>query len=143
MRFIRLLFVLGLLSSCCRAPFLFERETVTTLTLVSTKMTNEGAPLYVVLKFTDFPHFLVDDYLSIIDLSLSSDPNCSSFITLCVLPGKREKVVVKQSQDQCMAIYCLFTNCGERWKQLIDTCEGYQSVTIYLGENEISAIELH
>jgi predicted component of type VI protein secretion system len=129
-------------SGCTRPICVSEAEPAITLTMTSTKSTNDGTPFYVVLKFTDFPHFLVDDYQTIADLSASSNLDPASFMSVCLIPGKTERRIVVPPPDQSIAIYCLFTECGEEWKHLIDARETCQEVTIALGEHEINSVEM-
>jgi hypothetical protein len=139
-----LLFLLPLFlcSGCFRRTYVPESEPATTISFVSTKATNAGTPFYIVLKFTDFPGFLVDDYQTIANLSSAPDSNTDSFISLCLIPGKTEKIKSKPPPGQSTAIYCLFTDCGEQWKYLIEAKEECQEVTILLGEHEISAVSM-
>ncbi|MCE5318359.1 MAG: hypothetical protein LLG04_13495 [Parachlamydia sp.] len=128
-------------SGCFRRPVESEPETVTTLTILSTKATNEGAPLYIVLKFTDFAGFLVDDYQTVADLSCAPVTN-SSFTTFCLIPGRKETRIARPPPGQSTAIYCLFTKCGEKWKHLIHVDEYCKEAIITLGEHEINSVEL-
>ncbi len=137
-----LLLILSLMSSCTHSSYVADEAPATTLTITSTKETNGGTPLYVVLKFTDFPHFLMEDYISITDYSISSNPDFTCFTTLCLIPGKSVKFVAEPPPGQSTGIYCLFTQCGERWKQLIDPSDGCKEVHVVLGEHEISSVEM-
>lgn len=141
---IRLLMVLAVLicSGCWRhREVICEPETITTLTILSTKATNDGAPLYIVLKFTDFAGFLVDDYQTVADLSCSTEVD-SSFTSFCLIPGRKETRIARPPPGQSIAIYCLFTNCGEKWKHLIHLDEYCKEAIITLGEHEISSVEM-
>lgn len=128
-------------SACARHEVICDPQTVTTLTILSTKATNEGAPLYIVLKFTDFAGFLVDDYQTVADLSCATETN-ASFTSFCLIPGRKETRIARPPPGQSTAIYCLFTNCGEKWKHLIHVDEYCKEVIITLGEHEITSVEM-
>jgi len=141
-RLIQLL-LLGLCCVSCSKPTSGAVEAqVTTFTIKSTKTTNDGAPFYVILKFTDFPHFLMDDYQTIANLSSMAQADNNSFMSICLIPGKTEKRIAIPPAELSTGIYCLFTNCGEEWKHLIDAKEGCNEVTIVLGDHEIKSVEI-
>lgn len=124
---------------CLRRTYISEGESATKITITSSKTTNDGAPFYVVLKFTDFGQFLVDDYQTVADLSASENSDCS-IMRVCMIPGRTQSRIAKPPPGQLIAVYCLFTHCAERWKYLIDT--DCQDVTIGLGAHEISSVQM-
>ena len=89
-----------LLVGCTRSYYVPDEEPATKLNLCATKTTNGGAPLYVVLKFTDFTQFLVDDYHSVAECSITSKSDTADFSNVCVIPGKSVTVVATPASGQ-------------------------------------------
>jgi predicted component of type VI protein secretion system len=144
-QYVRHAFISCLLLLCCtgclRRSTISEVEPATRVTITSSKTTNGGAPFYVVLKFTDFGQFLVDDYQTIANLSASENPDSCSIMRICMIPGKTESRIAKPPPGQLIGVYCLFTKCDERWKYFIDT-QDCQDVTLGLGAHEISSVQM-
>ena len=128
-------------SSC--TPFASEREIGgegerTILQIKTLKSTNQGTPFYVVLKFTDFPNFLGEDYQAIARLGEEEGEDYKSF---CVIPGMTKTIKIKPHKEKYAAVYFLFTNPSEDWKYLIEPQENVKNISISLGVHEINHIK--
>lgn len=119
----------------------FSGSNLTTIKIQSTKTTNYGAPFYILVKATDFPTFLTDDYEKIVSLVINPDNEQECFATICIVPGINQKLKVSTPDDKSIAIYCLFTNPGEAWKHIFELEEKNQTIKLLLGEHEIISIE--
>lgn len=122
----------------------FSGPNFTTIEIQTTKSTNHGAPFYVLVKSTDFPSFLADDYLKI-STSISRPEKTEdqpSYTLACIVPGINQIVKVETPENKSLAVYCLFTNPGEAWKYIFELESECQTIEVFLGENEIISIEV-
>lgn len=119
----------------------FSGPNMTTIEIQTTKATNYGTPFYILVKSSDFPHFLADDYQKIAALVANpgSDPTCLA--TVCVVPGINQTIKAETPDNKLIAIYCLFTNPAEVWKHFFELGEECPDITLVLGENEILSID--
>lgn len=118
----------------------FSGPNLTTIEIQTTKSTNNGTPFYVLVKSTDFPNFLIDDYHKIAALVANPPADQTCFATACIVPGINQKVNIETPADKSVAVYCLFTNPGEGWKHIFELEGECQTIKIVLGENEIISI---
>lgn len=113
-----------------------------TFQIRTTSSTNQGTPLYVVIKETKMVNFLVEDYNKIATQSFWKDEDPSKLIKKVLVPGKTHKIKLKPSDpNQSVGIYFLFTNPGESWKYIIDQPKS-QKVKVLLGKDEYEAINV-
>jgi predicted component of type VI protein secretion system len=126
--------------SLCLLTGCASRSTPETVTfqIKTTEKTNQGIPLYALVKSTDFSHFLSDDYRKIAHQKMiaEADPTCH---LACLIPGETKTIRVEKKDDKPIAIYFIFTQPGEEWKYMINE-EKVQHAKILLGEKEIKAI---
>lgn len=116
----------------------------TTVQVKTTSSSNCGAPLYVLIKTTDFSNFLVDDYQKIAQMVTfppeDEDPSC--FQIFCMVPGSTKTLRFVIPEEESIAIYCLFTNPGPCWKRIFDQQLDCRNIKITLGEYEIQSVEM-
>lgn len=111
-----------------------------TLKIRSSKCTNNGAPFYALVKSTDFPTFLTDDYQKIANLVANPPEEEGCFQTFCIVPGKDHMVTVETPDVESIAVYFLFTTPGDIWSQILELEEGCPIIRITLEGNEIASI---
>ena len=115
---------------------------VTTIKIHSSKITNFGAPFYVLIKATDFPTFLIDDYSSYLtDLMINPPEDQTSFAISCIVPGQQQTIKIETPDNKSIAVYCLFTSPGDVWKQIIELEEDCQTIKIMLEGNELVSVD--
>lgn len=112
-----------------------------TIKIKSAKSTNAGAPFYLLVKATDFPTFLSEDYEKVVHLLDNPSLDQPCFGTFCIVPGWDQRIAVETPPDaRSIAVYFFFTHPGNIWKQIIELEEGCSSIKIVLGDNEIVSI---
>lgn len=67
----------------------FSDDNLTTIKIESDKCTNQGGPFYVLIKATDFPTYVTEDYEKIANTVISGKPQGDCFEAICVIPGKK------------------------------------------------------
>lgn len=105
----------------------------------TTKETNFGTPFYVLVKSTDLPHFLTDDYQKVAHQNLLKNEDPEYLNTTFLLPGETKTIEVKSPKNKSTAIYFIFTHPGEEWKYIVNE-EGPHKVKILLSQNEIACV---
>ena len=95
---------------------------------------------YALVKPTDFPTFLTDDYSKIASLLATPPEDDESIATFCIVPGKDQMFTIDTPDVQSLGVYFLFTTPGNIWKQILELEEGCPTVKIVLEGNEISSI---
>lgn len=88
------------------------------LAVQSTKKTNDGRPLHVVVRAVDRETWAADSYASIADLVSRKDG--SVLTTFVVFPGHEAEAALQVSAKAPIAVYFLFTKPGKPWRKLID-----------------------
>jgi hypothetical protein len=88
------------------------------LAVQSTKKTNDGRPLHVVVRAVDRETWAADSYASIADLVSRKDE--SVLTTFVVFPGHESEATLQVSPRNPIAVYFLFTKPGKPWRKLID-----------------------
>ncbi len=114
---------------------------ISTIKIKSSKSTNEGTPFYVLIKATNFPTFLTDDYPNIAELIVNPPEDQTCFATCCIVPGQQQTVKIETPEDKSIAVYFLFTSPGDVWKQIILLEESCSTIKILLEGNEIISID--
>ncbi len=132
-------------SSCSCVSYFFgseEKEREITLNVKTAESTNDHAPLYLLIRETDFPHYLMEGYQQIAaDVSLP-DEEAPPLATLCLFPGTTQTVILKPLENKAIAFYALFTKPGQEWKSILNTRQEYTEVDVVLGEHEIESIHI-
>ena len=88
------------------------------LAVHSTRETNDGRPLHVVVRAVDPETYAADSYASIADLVSRKDE--SVLTTFVVFPGHAAEAALQVSASAPIAVYFLFTKPGKPWRTLID-----------------------
>lgn len=112
-----------------------------TIKIKSSKTTNHGAPFYALVKATDFPTYMADNYVKISSEVAAPPEDLACFETFCIVPGKDQMITVETPDISSIGIYFLFTDPGSIWKQLIELEEGRPVIKIVLEDNKIASIE--
>lgn len=117
-----------------------QKTTVQVKTNISS---NCGAPLYVLVKTTDFSSFLFDDYQKIVQMVANPNEEENPGVQVfCLVPGSSKTLRIEVPEGESIAVYCLFTEPGPGWKRIFDQQADCRNIKIFLGEHEIQSIEL-
>jgi hypothetical protein len=112
-----------------------------TVKIRSSKNTNQGAPFYLVVKATDFPSFLSENYNEIAHLLDTPPKEESCFEIYCIVPGKDQMFTIERPPEACsLGFYFLFTNPGNIWKQIVEIIDGTPVIRIVLDRNEVISV---
>lgn len=111
-----------------------------TIKIKSSKCTNNGAPFYALVKSTDFPTFLTDDYSKIANLVSNPPEGEACFEVFCIVPGKDQAITIAAPEVKSLGVYFLFTTPGTTWKQILELEEGCPTIKIVLDNNEIGSV---
>lgn len=137
----RWLIVLFCICCQCEAGFTdFFVSKTKTLRVETTSTTNDRTPVYLLVKATDFSHFLLDDYQTI--AALVAKPDEEGYLaSLCLIPGTTKTLTIEET-EQPIAFYALFTKPSEGWKYLLNTEESFKKIEVVLGEHEIKSVKV-
>lgn len=83
--------------------------------------TNDGQPVYVVIRTVNKKQFLIEDYDEIANAVYADPPDKNLLAWHTLLPGKKEKIQVEKPEDAAIGVYALFTKPGENWKVMLKT----------------------
>lgn len=119
----------------------FSGPNLSTIEIQTNKLTNDGTPFYALVKATDFPSFLADDYQKIAALVAYPPEDQKCFAIVCIVPGITQIIKIETPESKSIAVYCLFTHPGEIWKHIFELQEECPTIKIELGENEIISVE--
>lgn len=108
----------------------------------SSKTTNNGSPFYALVKATDYPTFLSDNYTKIANAIIFPPEDQACFEIFCVVPGRDQMITIETPEIKSIGIYFLFTNPGITWNQFIDLKDGCPVIKFVLEENQIASVEL-
>ena len=128
--------VLGILLTNCA---MLSRNETNIVQIKTTKSTNHGSPVYVIIKNADLAEFLRDDYQKIVTEELLSEEKKDSVQKICLLPGMTKTLYLPNSKKGLVGIYCMFTDPGDEWKCYLES-GGANHVKLLLGECEIMCI---
>lgn len=95
---------------------------------------NRGTALHVLVRETsktDYPRVDYEDVTS--TLLAESDPKTLDW--LVVLPGQQREVVLQHAKGTNIAVYFLFTEPGQRWKELVE--DHAREVNFLIGRDQI------
>lgn len=113
-----------------------------TFLIKTTKSTNQGTPLYVVLKETTMAQFLIQDYHEIAAQSFWKESDQPNLIKKVLLPGTTNKISIPlPGKDKSVGVYFLFTNPKESWKYILDKPKA-EKVKILLGDQEYQSVNV-
>ncbi|MEM9458691.1 MAG: hypothetical protein AAGF11_31230 [Myxococcota bacterium] len=103
----------------------------------STVLTNDGRPLYGVVRAVSLKDFVEDGYQGVADLVV--EPDDSVLATFMVFPGIEFDTQIPKPEAKTVAIYCLFTEAtGGSWKRLFEEPE---SIDVSLGADRLEEEE--
>ncbi|WP_438011799.1 hypothetical protein WME89_26055 [Sorangium sp. So ce321] len=105
-----------------------------TVSVRSTKDTNQRRPLYMLVRSVDAKTYLAEAYASAADKVIT--PDASVLDAQVVFPGVQRDVEVKKPGKTPVAVYFFFTNPTGRWKMLIEQPLPGR-VDIQLGVNQV------
>lgn len=112
-----------------------------TVKIKSSKNTNQGAPFYLVVKATDFPSFLSENYNEVAQLLDNPPKEEPCFEIFCIIPGKDQMFTIERPVEAgSLGFYFLFTKPGNIWKQIVEIVDGTPVIRIVLGGNEVVSI---
>lgn len=107
-----LLLIMGSLCGCAGKGITFR--------IMPDESTNNGQPLYIVIREVNKKSFLIEDYEEIADLLHADPPDESLLAWHVVLPGKKEKIKVERPIKSDVGIYGMFTRPEENWKIMLE-----------------------
>lgn len=137
-KFLWIVPLLVFLSGC----FQQKSEDMVTFLIKTTKNTNQGTPLYVVLKETNMAQFLTQDYHEIAAQSFWKEEDATGGMKMVLIPGSTNKISLPSpGKDKSVGVYFLFTNPGESWKYILDKPKA-EKVKILLGEREYASVNV-
>ncbi|WP_035240853.1 hypothetical protein [Desulfobacter vibrioformis] len=87
--------------------------------VTSEKITNEGQPVYLLIRTLKGSEFVTDDYDTIAALVHASPTDDSIVSTEFIIPGRTRKLTVSKPDDKDLGVYCLFTKPDAQWKLLL------------------------
>lgn len=135
---ILLLAILACLTGCLET----KKDDEVTFLIKTTRATNQGTPLYVVLKETNMAQFLTQDYHEIAAQSFWKENDTSGLVKKVLVPGATNKITLPApGKDKSIGIYFLFTDPGESWKYILDRPKA-EKVKILLGEREYKSVNV-
>jgi predicted component of type VI protein secretion system len=138
-------FYLPLLCSfllCLTGCFETKKSEEMTLFVRTKKATNNGTPLYVVIKETNMAKFLTQDYQEIASQSFWKEEEAANVVKKVLIPGTTNKITLPvPAKDKSLGIYFLFTKPGECWKYIISKPKA-EKIKILLGEQEYEAVNV-
>jgi hypothetical protein len=102
-----------------RAATIPAQPTVT-ISVVPSRTSNQGRPLYVLIRAVTLKQFAEEPYPNVAQLVVGPDESVlSSFV---VFPGVEQSITIDRPAKGALAVYFLFTGAtGTSWKQLFDT----------------------
>lgn len=109
---------------------------VVEMTIRTTHDTNRGTALHVLIRETskvDYPRVQYEDVAN--TLLADSDPKTLDW--LVVLPGQAHEVRFTRPKGAAIAVYCLFTDPGRRWKALVNEND-VERVELVIGRDQIT-----
>jgi predicted component of type VI protein secretion system len=136
------IFAFALITLCFTGCYQTKKEGEVTFLIKTTQETNQGAPLYVVLRETNMAQFLIQDYHEIAAQSFWKEENQPGTVKMVLIPGSTNKITLPvPGKDKSVGVYFLFTNPGESWKYILDKPKA-EKVKILLGEREYKSVNV-
>jgi type VI secretion system VasD/TssJ family lipoprotein len=114
-----LVLVVGGFYGCAGSKDSVKKEIIT-LTVNPDSSSNDGRPVYIVIRKANIKNFLAEDYDTIVDI-VHAEPSDETLLAWRILlPGKQEKIEVVKPDKSSLGVYVLFTNPGENWKMMFE-----------------------
>jgi hypothetical protein len=108
-----------------------------TVAVESTPETNEGRPLYAVVRAVEEATYVTDSYDGIAAKVFARPPDATVLRSEVIYPGVKAELVVQKPDTRPLAIYFLFSEPGERWK-MSQPQPLPGSIAVELGRNAIT-----
>jgi hypothetical protein len=124
----------GATAKATTAPFRLEID--------ADKDTNQGGPLYVVVRHVDGAGFLAEDYDAIAD-GLFGEPRDPAVLRkVIVRPGQVTTLVVERplAEGEILGVYFLFSAPGDDWRMAIPDART-TGLKVVLGASGVEAVE--
>lgn len=119
-----------------------KNEDEVTFLIKTGKTTNQGTPLYVVIKETNMAQFLTQDYHQIAAQSFWKEEDTTTLVKKVLVPGTTSKISLPPpGKDKSLGVYFLFTQPGESWKYILNKPKA-EKVKILLGEKEYKSVNV-
>ncbi|GIW70589.1 MAG: hypothetical protein KatS3mg102_0131 [Planctomycetota bacterium] len=107
-----------------------------TLRIEAAAQTNDGRPLYMVLRAVDGAEFVTETYEDIAARVFAAPPDPSIIRADVVYPGMVRAIAFDPPERKPIGVYFLFTEPGDRWKTMLQQPLP-STVEIRLGPNTI------
>jgi len=132
-----ILILMGLASGCSGVKNMFTPSTYgVTFYFESEPETNDGQPMYVLLRIVNKKDFIIESYDQIANMVFDDSPKQNLLAWQLVIPGETTKVRIDRPEKVLVAVYALFTRPGEKWKVIFG--EPFEKkYNIVLLENEL------
>lgn len=98
---------------------------------------NDGKVFYMVVRSLTDKQFMTDSYQDVAGLAFSEPPDPSVLGTFALIPGKNETLKVMKPTQNSLALYFLFTNPSDQWKNI----EGQplaKAYSVALGKDQVA-----
>lgn len=103
------------------------------VTIRSEEYTNDGRPLWTVVREVPFKDFVEDRYQDVVDLVVQRDETVRA--RFVIYPGADRTIEIDKPKGKTVAVYCLFSAAtGSSWKRLYEDASG---IEVSLGRNYI------
>lgn len=80
---------------------------------------NNGQPVYMVVRTVNSSDFVSEDYQSVADLIMKNPPDQTVLLTQLILPDRKTKFKIDKPDNRSLAVYCMFTD-PDQWKVFLD-----------------------
>jgi predicted component of type VI protein secretion system len=130
-----MLLAAGLGAGCSQKHAAAPKMETVRMRIATADDANRGTALHVLVRETsktDYPRVDYEDGAN--TLLAESDPKTIDW--LVVLPGQQREVVLEHPKGTAIAVYFMFTEPGQRWKQLLD--DPVKQVEFLVGRDQIS-----
>ena len=85
------------------------------LVVTADKTSNNGQPVYLVVRTVNSSDFVSEDYQSVAGMVMRNPPDKTVLSTNLILPGKKTDIKFTKPDNRSIAVYCMFTKPGQ-WK---------------------------
>lgn len=119
------------------------KDETLTIQIRTTKTTNRGTPLYMIVKETTMAEYLLDDYHELATQSFWKESEEKQVTKKVIVPGRTNKMIIDvPNKEGLMGLYFIFSSPGECWKYIIDKPQS-KKVKVLLGEDQYEAINVY
>ncbi len=107
----------------------------------SSAQTNGGRPLYVMIRKIDGKTFISENYEAVSAKVFAYPQDPTVLQSEIVVPGRDNKLSVRQDDDSDLAIYFFFTAPGKKWRLPLNQPVPAE-LFIELGSNQIKRVQV-